>query len=66
MPASLYGYRPTRPRSWPAEPHTDRFVMPGRQMKGWLRVTPDGVKSDDDLSRWVDVGVRYASSLPPK
>jgi TfoX/Sxy family transcriptional regulator of competence genes len=49
-----------------AEPHTDRFVMRGREMNGWLRVEPEGVDSDEDLSRWVDVGVRYASSLPPK
>jgi TfoX/Sxy family transcriptional regulator of competence genes len=49
-----------------AEPHTDRFVMRGREMNGWLRVEPAGVDSDEDLSRWVDLGVRYASSLPPK
>ena len=49
-----------------AQPHTDRFVMRNREMQGWLRVEPEGVESDADLSRWVGIGVRYASSLPPK
>jgi hypothetical protein len=34
-------------------------------MKGWLLVAPDG-HAEDDLRRWVDRGVAYASSLPPK
>lgn len=49
-----------------AQPHIDRFVMRDRQMRGWLRVKPEGVESDEDLSRWVGIGVGYASSLPPK
>jgi hypothetical protein len=35
-------------------------------MDGWLRVDPSGVETDRDLARWVRIGVRYASSLPPK
>lgn len=40
--------------------------MRGRQMAGWLRV--DGARVDDDaeLRRWVDEGLGYARSLPPK
>ena len=49
-----------------AEPHAGRFEMRGREMNGWLRVDAPGVESDEGLSRWVDIGVRYASSLPPK
>lgn len=48
------------------EPHAARFVMRGRAMDGWLRIEPSGVQSDADLARWVDHGVRYARSLPPK
>ena len=40
--------------------------MRGKEMNGWLRVDAAGVESDEDLARWVDIGVRYASSLPPK
>ena len=41
-------------------------VMQGREMPGWLRVSPEDLASDDDLSRWVDIGIEYARSLPPK
>jgi hypothetical protein len=48
------------------EEHAEPFVMRGKAMDGWLRIDPDGVRTDDDLRRWVDVGVGYARSLPPK
>ena len=48
------------------EPHVHRFEMRGRQMNGWLRVDTAAVESDADLRRWVDHGVRYARSLPPR
>lgn len=48
------------------DPHADRFVMRGRAMSGWLRVEAEGVETDDDLRRWVGVGVAYARSLPAK
>ena len=41
-------------------------VMQGREMPGWLRVSPEDLASDDDLSRWVDIGIGHARSLPPK
>ena len=41
-------------------------VMHGRGMPGWLRVGPEDLASDDDLSRWVDIGIEHARSLPPK
>ena len=47
-------------------PHADRFEMRGRAMNGWLRVEAEGVETDDELARWVAVGVDYARSLPPK
>jgi TfoX/Sxy family transcriptional regulator of competence genes len=43
-----------------------RFEMRGREMNGWLRVDPSATTSDQELSRWVEVGVTYAASLPPK
>jgi hypothetical protein len=42
------------------------MVMRGREMDGWLRVAADRVAHDAALRRWVDVGVGYAASLPPK
>jgi len=40
--------------------------MGGRTMTGWLRLDTEHVQTDDELSRWVDRGVAYARSLPPK
>ncbi len=40
--------------------------MRGREMRGWLRVETDDVASEDELREWVDRGVAYARSLPPK
>lgn len=40
-------------------------VMRGREMPGWLRVSPEDVASDD-LSGWVERGIRHARSLPSK
>jgi len=37
--------------------------MRGREMAGWLRVDP---ADDDELAAWVDRGVSFARSLPPK
>jgi hypothetical protein len=48
------------------EEHAERFVMRGKAMDGWLRIDPDGVQTDDELRRWVAVGVDFARSLPPK
>jgi hypothetical protein len=35
-------------------------------MDGWLRVLPEGVKTKAQLQRWVDRGLSYARTLPPK
>ena len=48
------------------EPGTRPFDLAGRPMKGWLLVDADGHAEDDDLRRWVDRGLAYATSLPAK
>lgn len=40
--------------------------MRGRSMAGWLRVDSADVEADDELAAWVDRGVSFARSLPPK
>jgi len=40
--------------------------MRGRDMPGWLRVSSDDLRTDDQLARWVEIGTGYARSLPPK
>ena len=49
-----------------AKPHAGPFEMRGRTMEGWLRVNPDGLKTKRQLERWVQRGVFYARSRPPK
>ncbi len=48
------------------DPRATRFVMRGREMNGWLHVDVDACVTDDEFSRWVEHGVAYARSLPPK
>ena len=49
-----------------AKPHTDAFVMRGREMQGWVRVEPEGLRTKRQLQPWVTRGVAFARSLPPK
>ena len=49
-----------------AQPHTRPFDMTGRPMKGWVMVGPEGYEADADLEAWVQQGVEFALSLPPK
>jgi hypothetical protein len=48
------------------KPYAAAFEMRGRAMDGWLRIDPEGVSSKRQLQRWVERGVSYARSLPPK
>jgi TfoX/Sxy family transcriptional regulator of competence genes len=40
--------------------------MRGRQMRGWLRVGADDVRTKRQLAKWVELGTAYARALPPK
>jgi len=42
------------------------FDLSGRPMKGWVLVAPDGTADDGDLAGWLELGVSFARSLPPK
>lgn len=62
----LLRHDPARTDELAARPGVDPFVMRGRPMQGWLRVGADAVDEDEHLREWIDVGVGYARSLPPK
>jgi TfoX/Sxy family transcriptional regulator of competence genes len=59
-----------------AEPdESDRLVettsarlmeMRGREMRGWLRVDSDDVRTKRELAKWAKLGTAYARSLPAK
>jgi TfoX/Sxy family transcriptional regulator of competence genes len=40
--------------------------MRGRTMQGWLRVSEEHLRTQDELAKWVELGSTYARSLPPK
>jgi hypothetical protein len=47
-------------------PHTKLFDITGRPMKGWVMVGSGGYESDQDLQDWVQWGIDFACTLPPK
>jgi hypothetical protein len=49
-----------------ADPRVELVVMRGHEMPGWLHVRTDPSMSDEELSGWVDHGLRFVSSLAPK
>ena len=46
--------------------HVSPMVMAGREVRGWVRVGADGVKTTRQLTDWVNRGADYARSLPRK
>jgi hypothetical protein len=47
--------------------HTRIFDLSGgRPMKGWILVGGEGLSAEKDLAKWVEMGVKYAASLPHK
>ncbi|WP_149180019.1 TfoX/Sxy family protein [Streptomyces sp. TRM49041] len=49
-----------------ARPGARPFDFTGRPMRGWVVVAASAVAEDTDLDAWIDEGVAYAESLPPK
>ena len=46
--------------------HVRIFDITGKPMKGWILVDAKGLADDKSLAKWIDTGVAYAQSLPPK
>jgi len=49
-----------------AQPHAREMNFTGRPMKGMIYVDPDGYHTDEELHAWVDRGLAFVASLPPK
>jgi len=49
-----------------SQPHVRIFDMTGRPMKGWVLVAPEGTSSEEALVSWIQQGVAFALTLPPK
>jgi TfoX/Sxy family transcriptional regulator of competence genes len=42
------------------------MVMSGREMRGWLRIDAEEVRTKRQLMRWAGLGTTFARSLPAK
>lgn len=49
-----------------AEPHVRPMDITGRPLVGLVYVAPEGVRSAASLAKWIERGVTFVSSLPPK
>jgi TfoX/Sxy family transcriptional regulator of competence genes len=49
-----------------AKTNAGLMVMRGKEMRGWLRVGAEDVRTKRQLAKWVGIGTAYARSLPPK
>lgn len=49
-----------------AEPHARVMDFTGRPLRGFVYVGPVGFARDRDLKAWVERGVRFVRTLPPK
>jgi len=48
-----------------ADEHVNPMVMRGRPLTGWVLVAREGL-TDGRVAGWVERGVAYARTLPPK
>jgi TfoX/Sxy family transcriptional regulator of competence genes len=49
-----------------ARPHVSLMQMGDRTMDGWITVAPDGLRTKRQLAMWVNRGITFAKTLPPK
>jgi TfoX/Sxy family transcriptional regulator of competence genes len=57
---------PTRSEKLVATTNARFMEMRGREMQGWLRIDAEDVRSKRELAKWVEIGAKYARSLPAK
>ena len=48
------------------QPHAREMDFTGRPLRGMVYVNTTGIATDEGLATWVQRGVDYAASLPPK
>ncbi len=48
------------------KPHAGEMTFTGKPMKGFLYVSPEGIRTDKQLQKWLDIGVEFVKKAPPK
>jgi len=49
-----------------SQKHVKPMDFTGRPMKGYVYVEPTGFKTEKSLKKWVEKGVTFVKTLPPK
>ena len=49
-----------------SEKHVKPMDFTGRPMKGYVYVEPAGFKTEKSLRKWIDKGIGFVKTLPPK
>ena len=49
-----------------AQSHVEPMAMGQRVMRGFVRVMPEGYRTDAQLDKWLDHGIAAAKAQPPK
>src|SRR5690242_1924587 len=44
------------------EPHVRAFDITGRPMRNWVAVEPKGIGSDDQLTRWIVLALKFVKA----
>jgi hypothetical protein len=47
-----------------SEPHVEPMEMRGRVMTGFVRVAPEGYRTEAQLKKWVKRGVEFVATMP--
>lgn len=48
------------------KPHAGEMTFTGKPMKGFLYIAPEGIRTDKQLQKWLDVGIEFAHKSPKK
>ena len=49
-----------------AQPHARPMTFTGRPLSGFVFVDPDGYRDDVALAAWINRGIEFVATLPPK
>jgi hypothetical protein len=49
-----------------SKPHARELDFTGRPMTGMVLVAPEGLEKDEELATWLQRGVQFVETLPPK
>ncbi len=47
-------------------PHTRKFDLTGKPLKGWVMVLAEALDDDDELNDWLQRAVSFVRTLPQK